>query len=97
MAVVGMTSPECLGLEELMNKSFFLQVSGGSNYLSAARCNLPNRDEENCLREFSCPEGNQPTFAQIPWRQVRANNGLVIAPNTYTHILDCAEPVKDTK
>lgn len=95
MAAVGMTAPHCLGGLD----TSFTVVRGGSNYLAVANCDLPQRDEMECLSEFGsvCPKGTEVQIIQMPWRQVRANSGRVIHPKSYTHVLDCAEPGKETR
>ena len=93
LAVLGMPAPSCIGVPEWA----FAVVKGGSQFRAATRCDLPDRDEATCLDQMHCPDGTQVAFIKMPWRSVRAYDGRIIAPNSYTHILDCAAPEKDTQ
>ena len=98
MAMAGVTAPECWddSMGNLVDRGAFLKVYGGSNYLSAARCNIAYGSEAACLKASFCPENHKPIFVQMSWRDVRDSRDMIIAPNSYSHILDCAEPEKDT-
>ncbi len=97
MALVGMTAPKCWSpdMENLMDHGMFLTVYGGSNYLAAARCETAFESKDACLSAHTCPDNFNSTFVDMSWRDVRDSRGYIIAPKSYTHILDCAEPGKE--